>query len=270
VSSRSKLARASWYPAYALAKVAVGLASAVRRAGTAGAPRLLVYTDSRGFLIDRWYCRKNPFLSYAWALGRDYQVRDAICPYAHTTLIDFLFDLRYGRFRHELQSVDAVVLHVGIVDFSPRPASGAEQLRSVKRARVERLFGAGAWARDRGARYDDEYHGEATESLYSVSFLRDTLLPALTELRVPIVWISPNPVIPGWRGTYFQARPSNMNVILDYSVELRGAVEKTIDLVNWSEEDVRRYTVDNVHLSNEGFELVHGLLADALRDLLDP
>src|SRR5690606_7070359 len=73
-----------------------------------GTPRIFVYTDSRGFKVESWYCKKNPIGSYIAKLARVFRVDYSICEYQHTTLIDFLYDIR----RVNVRQYDFIVLHV--------------------------------------------------------------------------------------------------------------------------------------------------------------
>lgn len=190
---------------------------------------------------------------------RDHHVVDAICPYKHTTVIDFLYDVEHGRFAGIANRIDAVVLHAGIVDFSPRPAPGAADLRDLKQRRLSRIIPGVTLDGAVSATYSERYDGAPTEGLYSVGFLRDHILPAVAGIGVPVIWVLTNPVVDGWRGTYFRDRPGNMNLIMDYSRMLQAEYPLAVPL-EWSEADIRRNTEDNVHLSEHGFDEVEGLV----------
>lgn len=216
-----------------------------------GRPRVLIYTDSRGFDVSHWYARKNAFGSYVSTLARTYAVTAHICPHQHTTLLDFLVDCR-----HRIEGHHAIVLHTGIVDFSPRSAGSAERLRQRKSQHVQTLFDTRAARAFRGRSYDTRYGGAKTESLYDLTFFEEWLIPAIRALAIPVVWIGVNPVVPLWRGNYFRDRPANMNVILDYQDVIdRLLPEASLPLI-WDEATVKTHTVDNVHLSAIGMDLV--------------
>jgi hypothetical protein len=224
-------------------------------------PRLLVYTDSRGFDVGRWYCRKNPFRSYVSWLTDSYHVDYHIGPHRHTTLVDFIHDCDAVLAR---KRVDAVVLHVGIVDYSPRAARGASLLRQSKSARVAAIFGERAQRAFLPRQYAERFDNEATESLYDLCFLREWIVPYIQAISVPVIWIGVNRVNASWRGTYFRERPSNMNAILDYQADIDRSLPDSSLSLPWSATEVRTYTVDNVHLSAAGFAFVNDRIRERL------
>lgn len=226
------------------------------------APRLLAYTDSRGFRVDHWYARKNPLGSYVPLLTSHFRVDYKVCPYPHTTLIDFLYDLR--RMNH--RSYDVIILHVGVVDFSPRPHSQARRILKERSARIAALFGSKAVSRFVPKLYNVQYAGEDTASLYGEDVLDEYILPAMNSVKARIVWISVNPVLPDWSGSYERGRPANMNEILSYEERIAATfLGDRVSLVDWGEKEIRELTVDNIHLSERGVRYVERRLANVLQ-----
>ncbi|MFT7420413.1 MAG: hypothetical protein ACI9QN_001338, partial [Arcticibacterium sp.] len=104
--------------------------------------------------------------------------------------------------------------------------------------------------------YQEEYGGEKTASI-----LKRSSLKAVSEkfIKIPnLIWISCNPVLLGWRGNYRRDRPQNINLVNDFSEEMCEYLsgKEKIDLTKWSADEVKKYTCDNIHLSNHGMELI--------------
>jgi hypothetical protein len=227
-------------------------------------PRLLIYADSRGRNITG--PRKTHYLgSYIHALQRSFHVTYSLTPHSHTTIVDFL------NFADsvDLGSFDRVILHCGIVDFSPRPLSNIEKVRDAKQGlpRFGALFAANAGYY--AAPWDTLYMGEPTISLYSPEYLTDEIIPALVEIP-NLIWISSNHFVPGWEGNYTRGRPSNIEqVVQGFDAQMRAAIPDVVDLSHWTPEQIRERTVDNIHLSRHGFHEVAATLRSRLAQVAD-
>ena len=220
-------------------------------------PSLFVYTDSRGFRIDNWWSRRNPIGAYVSMLAQQYRLTYHICPYRHTTLLDFLFDVH----QNDMARYDAIILHVGIVDFSPRPISQAAAVLKEKAHKIRAVFG------DKASEFEpylhkDVYDGEPTASLYSPQVLTDLILPEIKKLKSRLVWIGINNIVLEWRGNYHRDRPRNMNVVGEFQARVEfGRGYEVLSLSHWSEQQIRQFTVDNIHLSRVGNEYLFGELS---------
>ncbi len=218
------------------------------RAKNHSRPRVLIYADSRGRNITAPH--KTHYLgSYIHSLQRSFHVTYELTPHSHTTVVDFL------NFSDtvDLTSFDRVVLHCGIVDFSPRPLSNIETVKAGKRGlpRFDGLFAANAAYHANP--WETLYMGEPTISLYSQQYLSDEIIPALVAIP-NLTWISSNHFVPGWEGNYARGRPTNIEqVVHGLDVQMRGAIPDVVDLSDWTPEQVRGCTVDNIHLSRRGF-----------------
>ncbi len=225
-------------------------------------PRVLIYADSRGTNVTG-PLGKSVFRTYVSGLMRSYCVFPVILPHRHTTLLDFLnfWDADAGRY-------DAVVLHCGIVDFSPRPASGIPAIVAAKSSDpgYPELFraNAGYYQTEAGPRYE----GEPTTTLYSPGYLEESLLPRLRAIP-NLVWVTTNDFVPGWDGNYRRGRPLDIGSrIADFEAPVRQALRHIVDLHAWSHADVQRFTIDNVHFTSLGFETVTALVRSRLDELL--
>jgi hypothetical protein len=218
-------------------------------------PRVLVYADSRGRNITG--PRKTHYLgSYIHSLQRTFHVTYSLTPHSHTTLVDFLNFADVV----DLSSFDRVILHCGIVDFSPRPLSNVEKVKVTKRGlpRFDELFAINASYYEKP--WDTLYMGEPTISLYSPEYLSAYIIPALVEIP-NLTWISSNHFVPGWEGNYTRGRPANIEQVVQLlDAQMRSAMPDVVDLSPWTPEQVRDRTVDNIHLSRNGFREVYAAL----------
>lgn len=239
------------YPVYGIVRMFFSLYYfVVARFGFRKTKRIYVFTDSRGFRVDLWYCKKNPYLSYISMLSKKYSIDYSVCKYKHTTLIDFLYDTKdvdFGKY-------DKIVLHAGVVDFSPRPLSQAVSVMQKKSSRIEAVFGSDAIKYFSPCVYDMDYDGEKTASLYDLNALKRYIIPALNEISHKLIWIGVNPVLSEWQGNYARVRPRNLNdVICEYQKVINDLFSgDNLNLLDWSSDDIKSLSIDNIHFSAMG------------------
>lgn len=73
--------------------------------------------------------------------------------------------------------------------------------------------------------------------------------------KIPnLIWISCNDIDLKWWGNYFRERPLNSEMInIKSKLLLNNLKTNTIlDLTNLTNEEIKKYTCDNVHLTKEG------------------
>ncbi|XOV72637.1 MAG: hypothetical protein ACFHW5_05485 [Verrucomicrobiota bacterium] len=216
---------------------------------------LHIYTDSRGYFINGVKNYKNPYKTYInnianWSVSYQY------CLHRSTTLLDFLIDT-------ENIKCDTIVLHCGIVDWSPRTLSHCQKIiyrlnKSVHRIQIPTLH---------PNKLSQKYNNQETFNLYSIDFFKEKILPVLTK-RKNIIYIGVNPVLTNWRGNYFRERPKNINVILDYDKLLTEAIP-SIRIRNWTKNQIKNFTVDNIHLSEAGMLFLNDQLNLLLNNVND-
>lgn len=227
------------------------------------APSVLIYSDSRGLnLADKAKARIG---TYAALLARRYRVTSELCPHSHTTIVDFL---TYAEER-SLDRFDAVVMHCGIVDFSPRPLSNIAKVRAgkVDVPAFDAAFQANA------AHYEQPdptlFEGEPTVSLWSEAFVRSTLIPRLRSIE-NLIWVTSNPFVPGWEGNYTRGRPVNIAAYVErFDALMASELPNVVDLRDWSHDEVRARTIDNIHFSAPGFSAVADRVAVALDNIVE-
>ena len=225
-------------------------------------PRVLVYADSRATHVTG-PLGKSVFGTYVSSLMRCYCVHPVVLPHSHTTLPDFLtFWSRRAR------GYDAVILHCGIVDFSPRPVSSIPKIAAVKGsdpAFAQLLCDNATY---HAQAHGPPYRGEATTTLYSPEYLEAALLPELRAIP-QLTWVTTNDFVDGWDGSYSRGRPADIGGrIAAFEARLRPALSHVVDLHEWSAAEVQRFTVDNVHFSPSGFAEVTRILRAELMERL--
>lgn len=228
--------------------------------------KIFVFTDSRGYEVSNLWNKKNPFSSYVGELIKRYNVEYHVCEYSSTTIIDFLYD--YERQIERGKKYDFVVAHIGLVDFSPRPYSMAIDIIEAKSHKIKYL----GWDLSEIKRYIDIpvskeiYNGEKLSNLYSKSFLTNNIIPRLLDIP-HLIYIGCNPVLYNWRGNYWQNRPQELSsILMDYNaLMLQELKEKSIvNIEAWGEKEIKDYTVDNIHLNNNGYKVISEKLNEIL------
>jgi hypothetical protein len=222
----------------------------------------MIYADSRGLnLTDAR--GKSPFGTYVARLERHYHVTSALCPESHTTILDFL-SFAEGQ---NLDHYAAVVMHCGIVDFSPRPVSNIDKVRAGKHGlpQFDELFSRNAGYHADPTRVD--YHGEPTINLYSSDYLRSSILPRLLDIP-NLVWIDSNHFVPGWEGNYSRGRPANIQEFVSRFEDIMvDQLPHVVDLKGWSPEEVKQRTIDNIHFTLQGFAVVAESIAQTVTEM---
>jgi len=103
--------------------------------------------------------------------------------------------------------------------------------------------------------FAEEYEGSKTINLYSQQMMLDHIVPRLRELK-NLMFISSNDFCRGWDGDFGKQRPSNIFMIEEYSKILCRELPNVVNLHQWTQEDVKRFTCDNLHLSAEGSDWI--------------
>lgn len=210
-------------------------------------PRILLFTDSRGFDVKKIFIRHHPLNFYLADISLHYCVDYQICPKEYTTLIDFI-----EYFRDNQKSYDLIIVHVGIVDFAPRPRSAAiNKIYLPKKKAFDAIFGEESMQIYLSSSLGIQYNGEDTINMYSLSMAEDKLLPIL--INIPnLIWINLNRFVPGWRGNYYRERPKNIGLVNEYSDFFTKHLRNVVDISDWDEATIKTYTYDNIHLNRAG------------------
>lgn len=211
--------------------------------------RILLYADSRGKNI-RGHC---DYKHYGARLAEQFDVDMYLCPEKWTTTLDFLALCQHIR----LEDYDAVILHSGIVDASPRHQRVAiEQIYRTKKTLFDGVFGERRIQEYLNTDLGCEYEGDKTINLYSLDMAKQCLLPILKKIP-NLIWIGGNRIVPGWRGNYWKERPANISFIEMYFSLFASKLEHVVDLMGWSYDEVKRYTFDNMHPNKAGSDYIY-------------
>ena len=83
------------------------------------------------------------------------------------------------------------------------------------------------------------------------------------------MWVTTNDFVPGWEGNYTRGRPVDIGArIAEFEARLRPALEHVVDMHAWSDDDVRRFTIDNVHYTRSGVDEMARILRSRLDQVL--
>ena len=231
-----------------------------------GKPKLLIFTDSRGYEVVKPWNRKSAYASYVGELCKEYDVEYVICPEFSTTVIDFLYE--YQQRIATGKQYDAVIAHVGVVDYSPRPVSMLNDMMAVKRHKITSLFPQTQFDFEayHANHFEQLYFGKPVANFYSRAFLTDEVIPLLQQID-NLIMIGCSPVLTDWQGNYWRERPANMDMILDYSAICRTSLLHFIDYSEWTSDEVKCFTIDNIHLSEQGFDKTYSHIKEQLANL---
>lgn len=252
--------------------------------------KVLIFTDSRGqhkltFKNNKIFTEKiSDYLQ-----NKNIKVDLMLCPFCWTSTIDFI-QLLEEKIVNE-KDYDLIILYTGVVEYSPRPLSNYYTAINGKNLNEEITFDK---LTKKGKKiynnklnfmkkiiseelsndkiYDIEYMGEKTKSLVSLEINEKIVIPYLKTLENKLIFINSNKCVKGWEGNYIlknkNGRPNNINIIEEYSKQTVGKFENYIDLLKWNVNDVKKYTIDNMHLSFEGSEYIYNKLIDILSKLI--
>ena len=254
--------------------------------------KVLIFTDSRGE-HKATFKDQHIFTEKITSIMRDkkFVVDKMCCPFSWTSTLDFIEIVEKKII--DVDSYDKIILFTGVVEFSPRPLSNFEncyQPKKISEITFERLIDV---KRTKGRIINNKqdfmtqfisskllqqhldsthhvyYDGEDTRSLISLDINKQVIIPYLKKLDSKLIYINSNSIVLNWEGNYILknklGRPKNIHIISDYSKQMQNQFTHMIDLLEWTDEEIKKYTVDNMHLSYEGSEWILSKLIEKLR-----
>ncbi len=223
--------------------------------------KVLIYTDSRGFNVIGRYGRS--FIgTYIQTILRSYNTDYVICPQKHTTILDFLEYLSVCE-----KSYDYVILHCGVVDFSPRPLSNIQEVYSHKKKSPIFLSLKEEMNHYYASPSSVLYNNEQTINLYSKDYLNNNVIPQLLNIT-NLIWINSNRFVSGWDGNYTKGRPLNIQTYIDeFDSILMSKIPNIIDTRVWTDSEIKDYTIDNIHYTKKGFNQISKMLIKKLSNV---
>jgi hypothetical protein len=251
--------------------------------------RVLVFTDSRGQHVPVGDNHKV----YALRLQEEFrhiQFDLILCPMKWTTILDFI---EYSE-EVDLSVYDWVVLHCGIVDWSPRPFESAfndvynnkneankgryfsntrdyaKKIINNKKIVFDQVFGEQEIREHLSTPYKLKFQGSPTINMYSLEMALKGVIPRLQKIK-NLIFINSNKFVSGWGGDHKKGRPANMAITYEYSLAFSRAFPKQriVDLLPWTDSEIMKYTCDNIHLTKTGNEYIYQELITKM-GLLNP
>ena len=254
--------------------------------------KILIFTDSRGE-HKATFKDQHIFTEKITSILQDkgFVVDKMCCPFSWTSTVDFIEIVEKKII--DVDSYDKIILFTGVVEFSPRPLSNFEncyqpekfseitfeRLIDVKRTKgriinnkqdfMTQFIPSKLLQQHLDSTHHVYYDGEDTRSLISLDINKQVIIPYLKKLDSKLIYINSNSIVPNWEGNYILknklGRPKNIHIISDYSKQMQNQFTHMVDLLEWTDEEVKKYTVDNMHLSYEGSEWILSKLIEILQ-----
>ena len=222
---------------------------------TLGYPKALYFSDSRGFLVGSYVGYKNHLRnSIVGRLNSKLAVKIEINKYSHTTLADLFYEYSI----EDLNSFDFLVIHLGVVEFSPRRNVDAVAIRNDKLEKFGKVKITKGSVEEKvflqalNARTAASYENDGTDSIVNADLYKK-YMEKLESVKVPIIAITTQAVLDDWRGNYWRARPRNMNSFLALEREFWKRVTPNVIQIPDDEYLIKKFTMDNIHPTKLGF-----------------
>ena len=220
--------------------------------------KILLYTDSRGKQIRG----TEEFEYYSQKLAKRYSVEVHLCPEKWTTTLDFFELLK----KKNVDDYDLIILHTGIVEFSPRPKkSFVEIIYPSKKEMFDETFGEANMAVHLDKDLNTLYENGETTNMYSLQMAKDFILPQLKAIP-NLIWIGGNKIVPNWRGNYWRDRPANLNISEDYNNLFAEELPLVVNMMDWTLEEVKKYTFDIIHPNQKGSDIIFSRLIQKIEE----
>ena len=214
-------------------------------------PNLFVFTDSRGFNVNKITHKYNAFSWYTKYFVKKYCADAYVCPERTTTVYDFL-----EQYHNSKKEYKWVIAHIGVVDFAPRPLSQNIEILKSKRDKIVKFFGNEIYEKLVNFKgYETLYNGEKTASTVP-EFMVEKVAEEFNKIE-NLIYVSCNAVDLNWVGNY-KERPKNSTIIIEKTNRLLASL-KTKNLVDMSKlttDQIHEYTCDNVHLTEKGSSFI--------------
>lgn len=246
--------------------------------------RVLVFTDSRGQHKPAG-SNHSIFTERLRDEVRGLHADLVLCPMKWTTTLDFFDYIE----KFDISKYDWIVLYTGIVEWSPRPQSSAindlynniniinadnwfgnsrdysQKIINNKKSLFDRFFGEENIKKYLERPFDTEYEGQKTINMYSLQMAEEIVAPKLRSMK-NLVFINSNRILPDWEGDFRRGRPRNIDITHKYSDVFSDSLNprNVIDLRVWGEDEIKKYTCDNMHLTKEGSDWIFNKIVERL------
>jgi GT2 family glycosyltransferase len=255
----------------------------VVRAGN-GKKKLLIFTDSRGQHKAQG-CEHDIF---AERLAKDprFEVDVFLCPLKWTTTLDFFKFIE----NKDLAQYDHIILFTGIVEWSPRPQQSAindlydnkneqnidnwglntrnysQKIINNKKSIFDDILGETKIKRHLNSPFPEKYEEQKTINMYSLTLALEEVIPRLNKID-NLIFINANRFVDGWNGDFKRGRPKNIAITHRYADLFARFIDsnKLLDLTGWTSDDVKRFTCDNIHLTEAGSDYIFDSLLSMMK-----
>ena len=252
--------------------------------------KILIFTDSRGqhkssFTNELLFTEKIKLELY-----NSYKIKTdlMLCPFKWTSTIDFIQCIENKLIN--IDEYDYIILYTGVVEYSPRNLSNLNECynniindditfskltnEKSKIINNKMSFMKTIFSKDEINEHIDKYSvvkykDEYTNNMVSTKMHENTVIPYLKhKLYDKLIFINSNHILDGWEGNYLKinplGRPKNINIINDY-VDLNKELLSDCINLDWNGTDIKKYTIDNMHLTYEGSEYIYDKIVTLLR-----
>ena len=218
--------------------------------------KILIYTDSRGLSFhDRF--KSQRFQTYSEKLSEIYDV-DAFVD-AWQSIVG-LFDVV-----DDFTKYDKVILHAGLIDIAPRHHRTCKDKIYVEyKDNFDEIFGEEEMDKHLNTYFPHKFRRRKTTNMFTVEKAEECLIPRLQKIP-NILWILSNRYVHHWPNCRkYKYHPKRINETIMAYEELYKKHFDVIDLTKWTDEEIKKYTYDNVHFTKEGNDLVYNMLIEKL------
>lgn len=226
-----------------------------------GKKRILLYTDSRGINIPEHFY----YAHYPLRLAQKYAVEAHLVPHKSTTTADFLN--AYENNKSWQNDFDFIILHTGIVGFSPRPVKQIhDRIYPNKKEYLHRFFGKAAVKKHYSEDTGVDYYGDKTQSIFSFDMAKNEIIPRLKKIP-NLLFVGGTQIVPNWRGNYWRDRPTNLNMSEDFFRYFEKKLPNSIDLMGWTHEEIKANTYDGIHPNQRGSDILFELIDQKIEEM---
>ena len=249
--------------------------------------KILIFTDSRGQHVPEKFSHQTfPYRLKEFFEKKNYKVELILCPMKWTTTLDF-FEYISDK---DINNYEHIILYTGIVEWSPRPQSSAlndlynndkainryswnnnttnyaKKIINNKKNLFDKFFGQENMKDYLSSPFKVEYEGEGTINMMSLDMVK--IIGQKLNKIDNLIYINANRIIKNWNGDFKRGRPKNIDITHEYCDTLSQYIpkERLVDLRKWSEKEIKRYTCDNMHLTDEGNQWIYQEVLKIIED----
>lgn len=247
-------------------------------------PKILIFTDSRGE-FKKSFSNKLIFTEKIKLYYKDkFDVELMLCPFKWTTTLDFLDII--DRNIININDYKYIILYTGIVEYSPRPLNNAikdlynnihhsiftnkvdyiirtTKIINNKKQIFDKIFTEQLMTEYLNKPFNINFEKNKTINMYSCDMMEKYLIPRLNNIH-NLIFINSNKILNNWDGNYLRGRPRNINIISTYSKITNNKLNNVINLLKWSDEEIKTHTIDNMHLTYIGSEYIFNKLKNII------